>query len=48
MKQKIQAKDIWLLVAQVLLLSFIMLSPALISYVSSKNGDFLETRSINK
>ena len=38
MKQKIQVKDIWLLVAQVLLLSLIMLSPALISYVSS-NGD---------
>jgi sensor histidine kinase YesM len=38
MKQKIQAKDIWLLVAQVLLLSLIMLSPALISYVSS-SGD---------
>jgi sensor histidine kinase YesM len=38
MKQKIQAKDIWLLVAQVLLLSLIMLSPALISYISSR-GD---------
>ena len=37
--KKIQTKDIWLLVAQVLLLSFIMLSPALISYVSSKNGE---------
>ena len=36
--KKIQAKDIWLLVAQVLLLSLIMLSPALISYVSS-SGD---------
>ena len=38
MKQKIQVKDIWLLVAQVLLLSLIMLSPALISYISS-SGD---------
>ena len=38
MKQKIQAKDIRLLVAQVLLLSLIMLSPALISYISS-SGD---------
>ena len=39
MKQKIQAKDIWLFVAQMLLLSFIMLSPGLISYISSKNGE---------
>ena len=38
MKQKIQAKDIRLLVAQVLLLSLIMLSPALISYISSGDG----------
>ena len=38
MKRKLQAKDIWLFVAQVLLLSLIMLSPALISYISS-NGD---------
>jgi sensor histidine kinase YesM len=38
MKQKIQAKDIWLFAAQMLLLSLIMLSPALISYISS-NGD---------
>ena len=38
MKQKILVKDIWLLVAQVLLLSLIMLSPALISYISS-SGD---------
>ena len=38
MKRKLQAKNIWLLVAQVLLLSLIMLSPALISYISS-NGD---------
>jgi sensor histidine kinase YesM len=36
--KKIQVKDIWLLVAQVLLLSLIMLSPALISFISS-NGD---------
>ena len=33
--KKILPKDIWLLVAQVLLLSLIMLSPALISYISS-------------
>lgn len=33
--KKMQPKDIWLLVAQVLLLSLIMLSPALISYISS-------------
>ena len=38
MKQKIQAKDIELFVAQMLLLSLIMLSPALISFISS-NGD---------
>lgn len=38
MKQKLQAKDIWLFVAQVLLLSFIVLSPALISYISSGDG----------
>lgn len=36
--KKIRSKDIWLLVAQVLLLSLIMLSPALISYISS-GGD---------
>ena len=36
--KKIQTKDIWLLVAQLLLLSLIMLSPALISYISS-SGD---------
>ena len=36
--KKIQGKDIWLLMAQLLLLSLIMLSPALISYISSK-GD---------
>ena len=38
MKHKIQGRDIWLLVAQLLLLSFIMLSPALISYINSGNG----------
>jgi len=36
--KKIQTKDIWLLVAQLLLLSLIMLSPALISFISS-SGD---------
>lgn len=36
--KKIRSKDIWLLVAHVLLLSLIMLSPALISYISS-GGD---------
>jgi len=36
--KKIQTKDIWLFVAQVLLFSLIMLSPAFISYISS-NGD---------
>jgi len=36
--KKMQPKDIWLLVAQVLLLSLIMLSPALISYISSGNS----------
>jgi sensor histidine kinase YesM len=36
--KKIQAKDIWLFAAQVLLLSLITLSPALISYISS-SGD---------
>ena len=33
--KKIQGKDIWLLIAQILLLSLIMLSPGLISYVIS-------------
>ena len=33
--KKIQIKDVWLFVAQVLLLSLIMLSPGLISYVTS-------------
>lgn len=36
--KKIQIKDVWLFVAQVLLLSLVLLSPALISYVSS-SGD---------
>jgi len=36
--KKIQSKDIWLFVAQLLLLALIMLSPALISYISS-HGD---------
>ena len=36
--KKIQAKHIWMFVAQVLLLSFIVLSPALISYISSGDG----------
>ena len=35
--KKIQIKDVWLFVAQVLLLSLIMLSPGLISYVTSHN-----------
>jgi sensor histidine kinase YesM len=35
--KKIQTKDVWLFVAQVLLLSLIMLSPGLISYVTSHN-----------
>ena len=33
--KKIQTKDVWLFVAQVLLLSLILLSPGLISYVTS-------------
>ena len=33
--KKIQAKDVWLFVAQVLLLSLILLSPGLISYVTT-------------
>ena len=36
--KKIQAKELWMLFAQLLLLSLIMLSPALISFISS--GDF--------
>ena len=35
--KKIQIKDIWLFVAQVLLLSLVLLSPGLISYVTSHN-----------
>ena len=34
---KIQAKDIWLGIAQILLLSLIMLSPGLISYITTHN-----------
>ncbi|MBQ6195532.1 MAG: histidine kinase [Prevotella sp.] len=37
--KKIQSKDVWLLVAQLLLLSLIMLSPGLISYISSRDGE---------
>lgn len=36
--KRIQAKDIWLFVAQVLLLSLILLSPGLISYITSGDG----------
>ena len=35
--KKIQIKDVWLFVAQVLLLSLTLLSPGLISYVTSHN-----------
>ena len=35
--KKIQTKDVWLFVAQVLLLSLVLLSPGLISYVTSHN-----------
>ena len=35
--KKIQIKDVWLFVAQVLLLSLTLLSPGLISYVTSRN-----------
>ena len=41
--KKIQAKDIWLFVAQVLLLSLIVLSPGLISYVISHDSVQLTT-----
>ena len=34
---KIQTRDVWLFVAQVLLLSLVLLSPGLISYVTSHN-----------
>jgi hypothetical protein len=34
--KKIQTKDIWLMVAQVLLLSLILLSPGLISHLTMK------------
>lgn len=32
--KKIQIKDVWLFVAQLLLLSLVLLSPGLISYVT--------------
>ena len=35
--KKIQTKDVWLFMAQVLLLSLTLLSPGLISYVTSHN-----------
>ena len=41
--KKIQAKDIWLFVSQVLMLSLILLSPGLISYVVSHNSAQLMT-----
>ena len=41
--KKIQAKDIWLLVAQVLLLSLILLSPGLIGYAFSHDSAQLTT-----
>ncbi|MBO5592734.1 MAG: histidine kinase [Prevotella sp.] len=43
---KIKGKDIWLLAAQVLLLSFIMLSPALISYISGSGNGTLALESL--
>ena len=39
--KKIQTKDVWLFVAQVLLLSLILLSPGLISYVTSHDSRFV-------
>ena len=33
--KKIQIKDVWLFVAQVLLLSLVIMSPGLISYVGT-------------
>ena len=36
--KKIQIKDIWLFVAQVLLLSLVLLSPGLISYVTTHDA----------
>ena len=36
--KKIQTRDIWLFVAQVLLLSLILLSPGLISYITSNDS----------
>ena len=43
--KRIQSKDIWLFVVQVLLLTLIVLSPGLISFISSKDGE-LAIRSI--
>lgn len=39
--KKIQIKDVWLFVAQVLLLSLILLSPGLISYVTTHEAKFV-------
>jgi sensor histidine kinase YesM len=39
--KKIQIKDVWLFVAQVLLLSLIILSPGLISYVTTHEAKFV-------
>ena len=36
--RKIQIKDVWLFVAQVLLLSLVLLSPGLISYITSNDA----------
>ncbi len=36
--KNIQAKDIWLLLAQILLLSLVLLSPGLISFITSNNA----------
>jgi hypothetical protein len=36
--KKIQIKDVWLFVAQVLLLSLVLLSPGLISYVTTNDA----------
>ena len=44
--KKIQSKDIWLLEAQLMLLSLIMLSPSLISYISSRGDDKLALDSL--
>ena len=41
MNKKIQIKDVWLFVAQVLLLSLILLSPGLISYVTTHEAKYV-------